>query len=52
MAKKHPKLIFVGLKCFGMSMVFSGGSEIVWLLVLWQGTGVVSFENLPDEGCR
>ena len=29
-----------------------GGSEIVWFLALWQGTGVVSFENLPSEGCR
>ena len=30
----------------------SDGSEIVWFLALWQGTGVVSLENLPDEGCR
>ena len=53
MAKNHPKLSFVGLKsCFGVSMAVSGGSEIVWLLALWQGTGVVSLENLSDEGCR
>ena len=53
MAVSHPKLIVVGLKsCFGASMAISGGSEIVWFLVLWQGTGVVFLENLPDEGCR
>ena len=52
MAVNHPKLIFVGLKsCFGVSMAFSGGSEIVWFLVLWQGTGVVFLESLPDEEC-
>ena len=57
MAGHHPKLIFVGLKSYcGVSMAISGGSEIVWFLVLWQGTGVVFLENLPanlpDKGCR
>ena len=57
MAVNHPKLIFVGLKSYcGVSMAISGGSEIVWFLVLWQGTGVVFLENLPanlpDKGCR
>ena len=48
MAKKHPKLIFVGLTCFGGVNGVSGGSEIVWLLVLGQGTGVVFLENLES----
>ena len=56
MAADHPELIFVGLKsCFGGvngDFSISGGSEIVWFLLLWQGTGVVFLENLPDEGCR
>ena len=57
MAVNHPKLTSVGLKSwFGVSTAIFGGFEIVWFLVLWQGTGVVFLENpmanLPDEGCR
>ena len=51
MAKNHPKLILANLNsCFGVSMAFSGEFEILWFLVLWQGTGVVFLEKPSRRG--